>query len=103
MTMVGSRAGGYWDLPRAVIGHTASTRSFLIAYAIRIGQRLRETAEREMASRSDLLPVLRNRDVQVQEALIKVFPNTVRARGSRVDSLEGWDSGRAAADEAQLG
>ncbi|WP_433828909.1 DUF2786 domain-containing protein [Actinoplanes sp. CA-015351] len=81
----------------------AFRRSFLVAYAIRIGQRLRETSDREMAARSDLLPVLRNRDVQVQEALTKVFPNTVRARGSRVDSLEGWDSGRAAADEAQLG
>ncbi|MEU8242117.1 DUF2786 domain-containing protein [Actinoplanes missouriensis] len=80
----------------------AFRRSFLVAYAIRIGQRLRETAEREMAGHSDLLPVLRNRDIQVREAMNKVFPTTVRARGSRVDSLEGWESGRAAADEAQL-
>jgi hypothetical protein len=80
----------------------AFRRSFLIAYSARIGERLRQAAEREYAGHGDLLPVLRSRDVQVREALIKVFPRTVRARGSRVDSLEGWDSGRAAADEAKL-
>jgi hypothetical protein len=49
------------------------------------------------------LPVLRNRDVQVREVMHKAFPRTVRARGSRIDSLEGWESGRAAADEAEMG
>ncbi|BCY06276.1 DUF2786 domain-containing protein [Actinoplanes sp. L3-i22] len=80
----------------------AFRRSFLVAYAIRIGERLREVAEREFAGRGDLLPVLRSRDVEVRAAMEKVFPRTVRSRASRVDSLEGWDSGRAAADEAQL-
>ncbi|GAA2897167.1 hypothetical protein Acy02nite_80570 [Actinoplanes cyaneus] len=80
----------------------AFRRSFLIAYAIRIGERLREVTEHEFSGRGDLLPVLRNRDVEVRAAMEKVFPRTVRARTSRVDSLEGWDSGRAAADEAQL-
>lgn len=80
----------------------AFRRSFLIAYGIRIGERLREAAEREFAGHGDLLPVLRSRDVQVQSAMEKVFPRTVRARSSRVYSLEGWDSGRAAADEANL-
>ncbi|WP_232050541.1 DUF2786 domain-containing protein [Actinoplanes sp. OR16] len=80
----------------------AFRRSFLVAYAYRIGERLRQTAERELAARDDLLPVLRNRDVQVREAMDKVFPTTVRSRTSRVDSLEGWESGRAAADEAKL-
>ncbi|MEV6306432.1 DUF2786 domain-containing protein [Actinoplanes sp. NPDC051861] len=80
----------------------AFRRSFLVAYAIRIGERLRRTAEREFAGHGDLLPVLRDREVQVHQAMEKVFPRTVRARGSRVDSLEGWESGRAAADEAEL-
>ncbi|BCJ45004.1 hypothetical protein GCM10010168_84220 [Actinoplanes ianthinogenes] len=80
----------------------AFRRSFLIAYAARIGERLRQAADREYAGHGDLLPVLRNRDLQVRAAMEKVFPRTVRARGSRVDSLEGWESGRAAADEARL-
>ena len=81
----------------------AFRRSFLIAYAVRIGERLRQTIRQEIDRHSDLLPVLRSRDLQVQEAVQKIFPNTVRSRGSRVHSLEGWESGRAAADEAQLG
>ncbi|GAA4585266.1 hypothetical protein BJY16_002970 [Actinoplanes octamycinicus] len=80
----------------------AFRRSFLIAYAARIGERLRQAADREYAGHGDLLPVLRDRDLQVRAAMEKVFPRTVRARGSRVDSLEGWESGRAAADEARL-
>ncbi|MBG0565642.1 DUF2786 domain-containing protein [Actinoplanes aureus] len=80
----------------------AFRRSFLVAYAVRIGERLRQTAEREFAGHGDLLPVLRKREIQVHAAMDKVFPRTVRARGSRVDSREGWESGRAAADEAQL-
>lgn len=111
----------------------AFRRSFLIAYAVRIGERLEEAAatalaEAEAAARldsgnaltgpsdssagrgiaggsdaaSDLLPMLASRDAQVRETMHRVFPNTVRARGSRVDSIEGWDSGRAAADRAAL-
>ncbi|MEU4244637.1 DUF2786 domain-containing protein [Actinoplanes sp. NPDC026619] len=85
----------------------AFRRSFLVAYAHRIGERLEQTtrneiARHELARPSDLLPVLRSRQLQVQEALTRAFPRTVRARGSRVDSLEGWESGRAAADEAKL-
>lgn len=80
----------------------AFRRSFLIAYAVRIGERLDRATRREIAHHSDLLPVLRGRDLQVREAMTKAFPRTVKARGSRVDSLEGWQSGRAAADEANL-
>jgi hypothetical protein len=81
----------------------AFRRSFLVAYAVRIGERLAQVTRHEIAAHTDLLPVLRNRDVQVREAMQKAFPRTVRARGSRIDSLEGWESGRAAADEANLG
>jgi hypothetical protein len=80
----------------------AFRRSFLVAYAVRIGERLEQTTRHEIEQHADLLPVLRNRDVQVREAMDKAFPRTVRSRGSRVDSLEGWESGRAAADEAKL-
>ncbi|MEV4344031.1 DUF2786 domain-containing protein [Actinoplanes sp. NPDC049596] len=80
----------------------AFRRSFLVAYAVRIGERLTETIRHEIAQHSDLLPVLRNREIQVREVMQKAFPRTVRARGSRIDSLEGWESGRAAADEAEL-
>jgi hypothetical protein len=80
----------------------AFRRSFLVAYAVRIGERLERATRHEIARHTDLLPVLRGRDLQVREALNKSFPRTVRARGSRVDSLEGWQSGRAAADEAEL-
>jgi Protein of unknown function (DUF2786) len=90
----------------------AFRRSFLVAYAHRIGERLEQATRAEIARHerrpagerpADLLPVLRGRDLRVREAMTRAFPRTVRARGSRVDSLEGWESGRAAADEAKLG
>jgi hypothetical protein len=80
----------------------AFRRSFLVAYAARIGERLGRTTRHEIERHVDLLPVLRNRELQVRDAMDRAFPHTVRARGRRIDSLEGWESGRAAADEAQL-
>ncbi len=81
----------------------AFRRSFLIAYAVRIGERLEHaTAAAVAAESADLLPVLASRDAQVRETMDRIFPATVRARGSRVDSHEGWESGRAAADRADL-
>jgi hypothetical protein len=81
----------------------AFRRSFLIAYAVRIGERLGEaSAVVTQAAGTALLPVLASRDIQVRETVNRVFPNTVKARGSRIDSLEGWDSGREAADRAAL-
>jgi hypothetical protein len=80
----------------------AFRRSFLVAYAVRIGERLSRATRAEIEQHVDLLPVLRNRDLQVREVMDRAFPHTVRARGRRIDSLEGWESGRAAADEAEL-
>jgi hypothetical protein len=82
----------------------AFRRSFLVAYAVQIGQRLRSAASSAVAeaASADLLPVLASRQVKVTETVQRIFPNTVRVRGSRVDSLEGWDSGRDAADRAAL-
>ena len=80
----------------------AFRRSFLVAYASRIGDRLERATRTALPHTADLLPVLASREAQVREAAERVFPRTVRARGSRVDSLEGWESGQAAADRAAL-
>ncbi|WP_238012359.1 DUF2786 domain-containing protein [Dactylosporangium sp. AC04546] len=86
----------------------AFRQSFLVAFAVRIGERLARVAETALeeavaaAAVADPLPVLRSRDEQVQETMRRVFPRTVRGRSSRVDSLEGWESGREAADAAEL-
>ena len=80
-------------------------QSFLVAFSVRIGERLAEAAESVLAESradADLLPVLASRDAQIRETVRKIFPRTVRTRGSRVDSREGWESGRAAADSAAL-
>ncbi|MEV4641045.1 DUF2786 domain-containing protein [Actinoplanes sp. NPDC049548] len=81
-------------------------QSFLIGYAVRIGERLAEadrTALQGAADAAALLPVLASRETQVRQARERAFPRTVRGRGFRVDSEEGWESGRTAADRATLG
>jgi len=83
----------------------AFRRSFLIAYGVRIGERLDAAtagALDEARDAADLLPVLASREAQVRETVRRVFPQTIRSRGGRVASREGWDSGRAAADRAAL-
>ncbi|MFK3980804.1 DUF2786 domain-containing protein [Micromonospora sp. NPDC050397] len=92
----------------------AFRQSFLVAFAVRIGERLAAAARAALEQATtgddgagggdpaDLLPVLASRDEQVRETMRRIFPRTVRARGSRVDSREGWESGRAAADRAAL-
>jgi hypothetical protein len=104
-------------------------QSFLVAYSVRIGERLATAAAQAIESAlaeqpaaepaaepaveptagpaaprspADLLPVLASRDEQVRETMHRVFPRTVRSRGRRVESAEGWHSGRAAADRATL-
>ncbi len=91
----------------------AFRQSFLVAFAVRIGERLAGAAEAALAeagraevafagAASDLLPVLARRDEQIRDSMQRAFPHTVRTRGARVDSEEGWQSGRAAADQASL-
>jgi hypothetical protein len=80
-------------------------QSFLVGYAVRIGERLAEAGRTALAQTGDtaaLLPVLASRDVQISQARERAFPRTVRGRGFRVESREGWDSGRDAADQAAL-
>lgn len=92
----------------------AYRQSFLVAFTVRIGERLAAAAGAALAEAmrgadgtrtpeaADLLPVLASRDEQVRDSMRKVFPRTTRGRGTRIDSVEGWDSGRAAADRAAL-
>jgi hypothetical protein len=110
----------------------AFRQSFLVAFAVRIGERLVEATAAALAAATSaaatsgaatsdgtsagdptgaavaaagpaaLLPVLASRDEQVRRTMRRVFPRTVRSRGSRVDSREGWDSGRDAAERAAL-
>ncbi|MBE7187626.1 DUF2786 domain-containing protein [Jatrophihabitans endophyticus] len=81
-------------------------QSFLLSYARRIGERLREassTVESESDARYDgaLLPVLADRTQAVDDAFTTAFPH-VRSSIARVGGSTGWGAGRAAADLARL-
>jgi hypothetical protein len=81
-------------------------RSFLLSYALRIGERLEEaresgTAEAEAASGTALVPVLAARDDAVDEAVAGLFPN-LRSMKSRISDAQGWHAGRLAAEHADL-
>jgi hypothetical protein len=81
-------------------------RSFLLGFGQRIGERLVQTTEAEVATTSAadhrLLPVLAARDDRVEAATAKVFPEAVR-RVTSVGNATGWYAGRAAADVADFG
>jgi hypothetical protein len=99
----------------------AFRQSFLVSYAIRIGERLEEatahaTAEAvdelaaverdsagKVSSGADLVPFLAARQQAVDDTVDELFGgNLKRGRGARATDAEGWASGRAAADLAQL-
>jgi Protein of unknown function (DUF2786) len=88
----------------------AFRQSFLIAYAIRIGERLSgaaEQAEHDAAASSGeatLLPVLAARHQAVDDTLDNLFGDRLVAtgRGIHANDWEGWNSGLAAADLAAL-
>ncbi|MFC0507758.1 DUF2786 domain-containing protein [Micromonospora costi] len=81
--------------------------SFLNAFALRIGERLRavsEAANRQVAEAAGaerLLPVLAARGEAVRERMETLFPGVTRERLT-VRDVEGWASGTAAADRASL-
>jgi hypothetical protein len=83
-------------------------RAFLLGYAHRIGERLqtaRRSATAEAAAEHDvdLLPVLRSRQVAVEERVAELFPR-VRATRSRASvDAGGWYAGREAAERADVG
>lgn len=79
-------------------------RSFLIAYAHRVGDRLRAAAAeavREAGDEARLLPVLRDQETRVGEALAAMLPH-LSTKATTVSNAEGWAAGRAAADLALL-
>ena len=87
----------------------AFRQSFLMSYAIRIGERLAGAtgdAERQVAAEApgrNLLPVLAARHRAVDDAVDEMFGDRVSYhRTGRVSDSEGWYSGRAAADTAAL-
>jgi hypothetical protein len=100
----------------------AFRQSFLLAYAIRIGERLSEAAdhaEREAVAEqravdgvaaggsagkgADLVPFLAARHRAVDDAVDEMFGSTLtRSRSVRATDADGWNSGRAAADLATL-
>jgi hypothetical protein len=99
----------------------AFRQSFLVSYAIRIGERLEEatahaTAEAvdelaaverasagAVSSGADLVPFLAARQQAVDDAVDELFGGKLkRGRAARVTDAEGWVSGRAAADLAKL-
>jgi hypothetical protein len=92
---------------RASGGATRSFRqSFLVAFAQRIGVRLREAADTvtaDAATRStDLVPVFARRREAADAALAEAFPETRTTRMSANDAA-GWHAGTRAADRAELG
>jgi hypothetical protein len=94
-------------------GTSARTRSrsyrhaFLVAYAARIGQRLRQAAEATVRDAvrdhgEHLLPVLRSRELAVEDLVGQTFPELRRMRVTASDPA-GYAAGHAAADRARLG
>lgn len=82
-------------------------RSFYLAYAIRIGERLRSTDAAAVDELNDeqhddtLLPVLAARTAAVDEVVDELFPELVNTR-VRASDHHGWAAGTAAADLADL-
>jgi len=82
-------------------------RSFLLAFAVGVGQRLREAADAMAAEMSattgtDLVPVLGRRKAEVEAAVQEAFPSTRRMTYSTANA-DGWRAGRASAAQADLG
>jgi len=91
----------------ATAGGTRSFRhSFLVAFAHRIGDRLREADEAVTAQAAQhstaLVPVFEQRRRAAEEALEVAYPTIGTTRMS-ARNAEGWQAGRRAADRAQLG
>ena len=75
-------------------------RSFILAYATRIGERLREADRSTTATYgTELVPLLQREADAVNAEFERQFPN-VRQGGSSLVDPRGWEAGRAAADRA---
>jgi hypothetical protein len=106
MTSAGSRKDPYGRSRTRAFRH-----SFLMSYAARIGERLEQVTAQEVDAATaedrtggrELVPLLAARTEEVQRAVDDWFP-AVRTQSVRTGrDAEGWHSGRAAADRADLG
>jgi hypothetical protein len=82
----------------------AFRQSFLLAFAHRIGERLRETVDVVVAEAGDaerLLPVLAGHEQEIDDACRALFGLTT-SRAARASDLEGMAAGRVSADLATL-
>lgn len=82
-------------------------QSFLASFAMRIGERLRESAadtarEYTEETGTDLVPVMRQRDQRVDSRTEALFPRLKFGRSTRITNYEGHIAGLAAADAARL-
>jgi hypothetical protein len=82
-------------------------QSFLVAYAVRIGERLQEATnvavdEARAVHGDNVLPVLAARDAEAEAACATSFP-ALRKQRISTSNPEGWNAGRAAADRARFG
>ena len=85
---------------------TRFRRSFLVAFASRIGHRLRETvdltvADAQSGSDDALLPILAARDDEVDDAADRAFPDIDQFSPSANDG-EGWYAGTLFGDQADM-
>lgn len=102
---------------RAMLGHGRQTgwrgtsrtapfrRSFLVAYAIRIGERLSAATDDAVEATGyarELVPVLREHAERVEAARDEMFPTVRYGSAPAVSDQQGWALGRAAADQARL-
>ena len=82
-------------------------RAFLIAFAVRVGERLRAAVgamvdDEQSTSGADLVPVFARRDAEVEAAARAAFPDA-RSRTTSVSDAGGWHAGTAFGDRADLG
>ncbi len=101
MTAAGSRTD------RGGRSRTRSFRqSFLVAFAIRIGERLRAVEEVSVSAGAAaygdaFLPVLASRSSAADDVIAELFPE-LEHRGSQANDREGWAAGTLAADLSSL-
>jgi hypothetical protein len=81
-------------------------RAFLLSFALRIGQRLAETADATVEAAAaetgvELVPLFAARAEASKALALETFPN-VRPLRASVSDTEGWHAGAAFADQADL-
>jgi hypothetical protein len=96
MAEAGARRAGSFDRSASF------RRSFLMAYAVRVSERLTESSAAAAASYgAELVPVLQRQSDAVQAEFDRLFPQTRTAKAGRYNAA-GWEAGREAADRAHL-